>query len=84
MTAFAFILGCVPLWTASGSGAASRQILGTTVIGGMLASTLIAVFLIPVMFYIVEKITHRNGKGKKEAPSAGEVDASQPAGASKH
>jgi hydrophobic/amphiphilic exporter-1 (mainly G- bacteria), HAE1 family len=84
MTAFAFILGCVPLWTASGSGAASRQILGTTVIGGMLASTLIAIFLIPVMFYIVERLTHRNGKGKQEAPSAGEVGASQPAGVSKH
>ena len=84
MTAFAFILGCVPLWTASGSGAASRQILGTTVIGGMLASTLIAVFLIPVMFYIVEKISHRNGKGKHEAPSGDEEAASQPAGVSKH
>jgi HAE1 family hydrophobic/amphiphilic exporter-1 len=84
MTAFAFILGCVPLWTASGSGAASRQILGTTVIGGMLASTLIAVFLIPVMFYIVEKISHRNGKGKHEAPSVDEAAASQPAGVSKH
>ena len=55
MTAFAFILGCVPLWAASGSGAASRQILGTTVIGGMLAATFIAIFLIPVMFYLVEK-----------------------------
>jgi HAE1 family hydrophobic/amphiphilic exporter-1 len=84
MTAFAFILGCVPLWAASGSGAASRQILGTTVIGGMLASTLIAIFLIPVMFYVVEKITHRNGKGKHEAPPGGEVDVSQPAGVSKH
>jgi HAE1 family hydrophobic/amphiphilic exporter-1 len=84
MTAFAFILGCVPLWAASGSGAASRQILGTTVIGGMLASTLIAIFLIPVMFYVVEKITHQNGKGEHEAPPGGEVDVSQPAGVSKH
>ena len=46
MTAFAFILGCVPLWLAAGSGAASRQILGTTVIGGMLAATFVAIFLI--------------------------------------
>jgi HAE1 family hydrophobic/amphiphilic exporter-1 len=65
MTAFAFILGCIPLWTAAGSGAASRQTLGTTVIGGMLASTLIAIFLIPVVFYLVEKA----GKSdKREAP----------------
>jgi len=55
MTSFAFILGCVPLWAASGSGAVARQILGTTVIGGMLAASVIAVFLIPVSFYLVEK-----------------------------
>src|SRR6185503_13618101 len=48
MTSFAFILGCVPLWIAQGSGAASRRILGTVVITGMLAATLIAVFLIPL------------------------------------
>jgi hydrophobic/amphiphilic exporter-1 (mainly G- bacteria), HAE1 family len=62
MTAFAFILGCVPLWLAAGSGSASRQILGTTVIGGMLPVTFIAIFLIPVLFYLVERITHRKGK----------------------
>jgi hydrophobic/amphiphilic exporter-1 (mainly G- bacteria), HAE1 family len=56
MTSFAFILGCLPLWTASGSGAVARQVMGTTVIGGMLAASLIAVFLIPVSFYLVEKI----------------------------
>ncbi len=59
MTAFAFILGCVPLWTASGSGAVARRILGTAVIGGMLAATVLAIFLIPVTFYVVERITHR-------------------------
>jgi HAE1 family hydrophobic/amphiphilic exporter-1 len=59
MTAFAFILGTVPLAIASGSGAQSRRILGTVVIGGMLAATLIAVFLIPVTFYVVEKLAHR-------------------------
>src|SRR5262249_15906392 len=83
MTAFAFILGCVPLWTASGSGAASRQILGTTVIGGMLASTLIAVFLIPVVFFIVGKVTHRDGGGRQEDPPAGEGGAARPAGGGK-
>ena len=44
MTAFAFILGCVPLWTAAGAGAISRRVLGTAVIGGMLAASLIAIF----------------------------------------
>jgi HAE1 family hydrophobic/amphiphilic exporter-1 len=62
MTAFAFILGCVPLWMASGSGAASRKILGTAVIGGMLAASLLAIFLIPVTFDVVEKISQRFGR----------------------
>jgi HAE1 family hydrophobic/amphiphilic exporter-1 len=57
MTSFAFVLGCVPLWTASGAGSVARQIMGTTVIGGMLAATLIAVFIIPVLFVTVEKIS---------------------------
>jgi HAE1 family hydrophobic/amphiphilic exporter-1 len=64
MTAFAFILGCVPLWTASGSGAVSRRVLGTAVIGGMLAATLISIFLIPVMFDIVESLSTRFSKKK--------------------
>jgi HAE1 family hydrophobic/amphiphilic exporter-1 len=55
MTAFAFILGCVPLWTAAGAGAIARRVLGTAVIGGMLAASLIAVFFIPVSFDVVEK-----------------------------
>lgn len=55
MTSFAFILGCVPLWTASGAGAVARQIMGTTVIGGMLAASLIGIFFIPAIFYLVEK-----------------------------
>ena len=57
MTSFAFILGCVPLWTATGAGSVSRQIMGTTVIGGMLAASLIGIFLIPAIFYIVEKLS---------------------------
>ena len=63
MTSFAFILGCVPLWTASGSGAVARRILGTVVIVGMLAATLIAIFVIPVLFVVVERIANR-GKEK--------------------
>ena len=56
MTSFAFIFGCVPLWIADGAGAASRRILGTVVISGMLAATLIAIFLIPMLYVQVEKL----------------------------
>ena len=55
MTSFAFILGCVPLWTASGAGAVARQIMGTTVIGGMLAASFIGIFFVPAIFFLVEK-----------------------------
>jgi HAE1 family hydrophobic/amphiphilic exporter-1 len=57
MTSFAFILGCVPLWTATGAGAVGRQIMGTTVIGGMLAASAIGIFFIPAIFYLVEKLS---------------------------
>ncbi len=57
MTSLAFILGCVPLWTASGAGAVARQIMGTTVIGGMVAASGIGIFLIPAIFYMVEKVS---------------------------
>jgi HAE1 family hydrophobic/amphiphilic exporter-1 len=57
MTSFAFILGCVPLWIASGAGAVSRQIMGTTVIGGMVAASGIGIFLVPASFYVVEKLS---------------------------
>src|ERR1700758_899020 len=66
MTAFAFILGCVPLWRAAGAGAISRRVLGTAVIGGMLAASVLAIFLIPVSFDVVERLAHR----KKHAPPA--------------
>jgi HAE1 family hydrophobic/amphiphilic exporter-1 len=62
MTSFAFILGCIPLALASGSGAIARKVMGTAVIGGMAAATVIAIFLIPVTFYVVEKFSHRKGK----------------------
>ncbi len=56
MTSFAFILGCVPLAIASGSGAVGRQILGTVVVTGMLAATCLAIFVIPVLFVLFERI----------------------------
>jgi HAE1 family hydrophobic/amphiphilic exporter-1 len=55
MTSFAFIFGCLPLWFASGSGAVARRVLGSTVIGGMIAASGIAIFLIPVTFYVIER-----------------------------
>jgi hydrophobic/amphiphilic exporter-1 (mainly G- bacteria), HAE1 family len=61
MTSFAFILGCVPLWTASGAGSVARQIMGTTVIGGMVAATGIAIFIIPALFVLVERLAKRRG-----------------------
>jgi multidrug efflux pump len=57
MTSFAFILGCVPLWVATGAGSVGRQIMGTAVIGGMLAATMIAIFIIPALYVIVERVT---------------------------
>src|SRR5580698_6611867 len=57
MTSFAFILGCVPLWVASGAGAVARQIMGTTVIGGMVAASGLGIFLVPAVFYLVEKLS---------------------------
>jgi HAE1 family hydrophobic/amphiphilic exporter-1 len=68
MTAFAFILGVVPLVLASGAGAHGRILLGLTVLGGMLAATLIAIFLIPVCFYVVGNLTHRGGQHEKPKP----------------
>jgi hydrophobic/amphiphilic exporter-1 (mainly G- bacteria), HAE1 family len=78
MTSFAFILGCVPLWIATGAGSVARQIMGTAVIGGMLAASAIGIFLIPAIFYLVEKWS---GAGKEHVsapvtaspePSAGD------------
>jgi multidrug efflux pump len=67
MTAFAFIFGALPLAVATGSGAVSRQILGTAVVGGMLAATLIAIFIIPVTFAAVERVAHAGGRGPSAA-----------------
>jgi HAE1 family hydrophobic/amphiphilic exporter-1 len=55
MTSFAFILGCVPLWTASGAGSVARQIMGTTVIGGMGAASVLGIFTVPAIFCLVER-----------------------------
>jgi HAE1 family hydrophobic/amphiphilic exporter-1 len=70
MTSFAFIFGCVPLWFASGAGSVARQIMGTTVIGGMLAASAIGIFFIPVIFYLVEKFSGGTRHNLAESPAS--------------
>jgi HAE1 family hydrophobic/amphiphilic exporter-1 len=65
MTSFAFIFGCIPLWVATGAGAAARRMLGTAVVSGMLAATLLGIFFIPSLFVIVERLA-----GRKKAEPA--------------
>ena len=67
MTSFAFILGCVPLAKAAGAGSLSRQVMGFTVIGGMLAASFIAIFLIPVLYYLVERMTGKRAEATTES-----------------
>jgi HAE1 family hydrophobic/amphiphilic exporter-1 len=67
MTSFAFILGCVPLWRASGSGSISRRVMGTAVIGGMLAASVIAIFIIPALFYMIERLGGAKVEGRNPA-----------------
>jgi HAE1 family hydrophobic/amphiphilic exporter-1 len=69
MTSFAFILGCVPLLIALGAGAVSRRILGTTVVGGMLAASVIGIFLIPAGFYFIESFSKKRETAMPEPPS---------------
>ncbi len=59
MTSFAFILGCVPLWTAKGAGAIGRKVLGTSVITGMSAASALGIFFVPVLFVLVERIAKK-------------------------
>ncbi|HSC83467.1 MAG TPA: efflux RND transporter permease subunit [Pseudomonas sp.] len=71
MTSLAFILGCVPLAISTGAGSASRHSIGTGVIGGMLAATLLATFVIPMFYLLVESLSDKLGK-KKAAPTHAE------------
>jgi HAE1 family hydrophobic/amphiphilic exporter-1 len=81
MTSFAFILGCVPLWLAAGAGGNSRKILGTVVIMGMLAATGIAIFMVPVLFVFIERLSgHKDGVVKP----AGAAPVVPPEGAGGH
>jgi HAE1 family hydrophobic/amphiphilic exporter-1/multidrug efflux pump len=69
MTSMAFILGVVPLAFATGAGAASRQSIGTGVLGGMLAATFLAIFFVPLFFVLVRKFSHRVTGRTATAPS---------------
>jgi HAE1 family hydrophobic/amphiphilic exporter-1 len=84
MTALAFIVGCIPLWTAHGAGAESRRILGTVVIGGMALATVIGILMVPTTFSVVEFLSHRFARGGKRttmdsSPDAGPPDQTPPA-----
>ncbi len=71
MTSFAFIFGTLPLWFATGSGAASRRILGTVVVMGMLTATMIAIFIIPLLFVLIERLAVRGrAHGHADSPAS--------------
>jgi len=79
MTSIAFILGVVPLLTASGAGAASQQAIGTVVFGGMLASTLLAIPFVPVLYVAVHGLTERRARRREAAaPVAAPRSAGSP------
>jgi multidrug efflux pump len=61
MTSMAFILGVLPLAISNGAGSASQHAIGTGVIGGMLTATFLAIFMIPMFFVVISKISHDKG-----------------------
>ena len=69
MTSFAFILGIWPLVNATGAGAASRRSLGTAVFGGMIASTVLAVFFVPVFYVLMQRLSELRRRGQPAAAS---------------
>ncbi|MDB4946092.1 MAG: efflux system, inner rane transporter CmeB [Labilithrix sp.] len=75
MTSFAFVLGCVPLWVATGAGANGRRVMGTVVISGMLAATLLGIFFVPALFVFVERLSGGDKRKHGAAPPAGPADA---------
>jgi hydrophobe/amphiphile efflux-1 (HAE1) family protein len=77
MTAFAFILGVVPLMLATGAGAASRQSIGTTVFGGMLAATILSLLCVPVFYAVIEQL--RDRRASKNAEPAASLKTTAPA-----
>ena len=74
MTSFAFILGCVPLWLASGAGAIGRKVLGTSVITGMGAASILGIFLVPVLFVVVERLAGAEKKAPVKIPGSAALE----------
>ncbi len=68
MTSFAFIFGCLPLWTAEGAGAGGRRVIGTVVVSGMLAATLLGIFFIPSLFVFVERLMSKRHRHAAASP----------------
>jgi hydrophobe/amphiphile efflux-1 (HAE1) family protein len=78
MTAFAFILGVVPLMIATGAGAASRQSIGTTVFGGMLAATILTLIFVPVFYVVIERMRERKPQAEHApAPHHGQAEPAE-------
>jgi HAE1 family hydrophobic/amphiphilic exporter-1/multidrug efflux pump len=67
MTSFAFILGAMPLAVATGAGANSRQVLGTTVVFGMTAATMIGIFIVPVFYVVLQSLVDRFSQPKPQS-----------------
>jgi hydrophobic/amphiphilic exporter-1 (mainly G- bacteria), HAE1 family len=74
MTALAFIVGCIPLWIASGAGSVAREVIGTTAIGGMVAETFIGRFFVPAIFVVVEKLSGARASAMEPLPSPAQGD----------
>jgi multidrug efflux pump subunit AcrB len=77
MTSFAFLLGVLPLVIASGAGAASRRALGTAVFGGMAMATLLGVFIIPVLYVVIQRFAERPARSQTTTVPVGAAEASQ-------
>jgi HAE1 family hydrophobic/amphiphilic exporter-1 len=78
MTSFAFILGVAPLVWATGAGAAGQQALGTAVFGGMITSTILAVFFTPVFYMVLQGLSEFRGKKPKPAAKPAAVPSAAP------
>jgi HAE1 family hydrophobic/amphiphilic exporter-1/multidrug efflux pump len=78
MTSFAFIFGSLPLAIASGAGAGARRSLGTAVVSGMLCATLIGIFLIPVFYVVMQRISERHAPFRPEDAAARKAGTTTP------
>jgi HAE1 family hydrophobic/amphiphilic exporter-1 len=78
MTAFAFILGVLPLMFATGAGAASRQSIGTTVFGGMVAATILSLVFVPVFYAVIEQLREGRERSEPAAQDHSDQDNNEP------